>query len=147
MKPNNTKLRYGRAAQELRKEAGGESLRPPHYHVAAVSPKKHMWLPIVKHSRDEYGVNLNALKKLSRAHGEQFANIRDASAKKPLRNWIKRRTSPPRTHEETISAKSRGGTPGLSFFSGFRLSAVPSKTSFTEPEKYRPILPPFLLVA
>ena len=84
MKPNNTELLYGCVARELHKEAADDSLRYPHYHIATVSSKKHMWLPIAKHSRDHYGINLNASKKLSRAYGEQFAYIREASAKKPL---------------------------------------------------------------
>ena len=84
VKPNNTQLLYGCVVQELHKQASDESLRSPHYHIATVSSKKHMWLPIVKHSRDEYGVNLNVSKKLSRAYSEQFAYIREASTKKPL---------------------------------------------------------------
>ena len=84
MKPNNTELLYGCVARELHKEAADDSLRHPHYHIATVSSKKHMWLPIAKHSRDHYGINLNVSKKLSCSYGEQFAYIREASAKKPL---------------------------------------------------------------
>ena len=84
VKLNGAEILYGVVVEEFRKNSPIVSMRKPHKHLATVATKRHMWLPIVKRSREQHGVNLNVSLKSFQGYAAQFEYIRSPSNKKPL---------------------------------------------------------------